>query len=122
MAYIDGFVTPVPSEKREAYKALAALAAPIFLEHGALRVVECWQDDVPHGKVTDFYGAVKAAEGESVVFSWIEWPSKEARDQGNQRVMTDPRLASAEMPFDGKRLILGGFQPLLDQGAAQQSR
>ncbi len=115
MSYVDGFVIPVPAGKKDAYRELAAVAAPVFKEHGALRVVECWQDDVPDGKVTDFKRAVQAEEGESIVFSWIVWPSREARDEGNRRAMADPRLQIvSEMPFDAKRMIFGGFTTLLD--------
>ncbi|WP_136161253.1 DUF1428 domain-containing protein [Sphingomonas flavalba] len=119
MSYIDGFVIPVPEDKRDAYREMAAMAAPIFIEHGATRVVECWGDDVPDGKVTDFRRAVQAEAGENVVFSWIVWPSKAARDAGNAKVMADPRLKDGpqEMPFDGKRLVFGGFSLLLDTGA-----
>src|SRR3954462_10583158 len=83
MAYIDGFVVPVPPGKKEAYREMAAEIGKLFLEHGVQRVVECWGDDVPHGKVTDFYRAVGAQEGEGLVFAWLVWPSKEARDEGN---------------------------------------
>jgi uncharacterized protein YbaA (DUF1428 family) len=115
MSYIDGFVIPVPSGKREAYLAMARAAAPIFREHGATRVVECWGEDVPDGKVTDFKRAVNAEPGENVVFSWIVWPSKEARNEGNRKVMADERFNQfADMPFDGKRMIFGGFELLLD--------
>ncbi len=114
MSYVDGFVIPVPAGNREAYRKVAAQAAPIFKEHGALRVVECWGDDIPDGEVTDFKKAVKAEAAENVVFSWIVWPSKEVRDEGNRKVMADPRLAGAEMPFDGKRMFWGGFRILLD--------
>jgi uncharacterized protein YbaA (DUF1428 family) len=114
MSYVDGFVIPVPAGNREAYRKVAALAAPIFKEHGALRIVECWGDDIPDGEVTDFRKAVKAEGTENVVFSWIVWPSKEMRDEGNKKVMADPRLAGAEMPFDGKRMFWGGFRILLD--------
>ena len=117
MSYVDGFVIPVPADKKEAYRAMAAMAAPIFQEHGATRIVECWGDDVPDGKVTDFRGAVKAESGETVVFSWIVWPSKAVRDEGNKKVMEDPRLKmDGPMIFDGKRLIFGGFEVLLDTG------
>ena len=119
MSYIDGFVIPVPSDSKEAFRAMAAKAAPVFLEHGATRVVECWGDDVPDGKVTDFRRAVQAQTGETVVFSWVVWPSKAARDEGNKRVMADPRMhppSGAEMPFDGRRMIFGGFAPLVDTG------
>ena len=117
MTYIDGFVIPVPAGKREAYRKLAAKAAPIFREHGALEIVECWGDDVPHGKVTDFYRAVDAQENETVVFSWIVWPSREVRDAGNKKVMEDSRMQPGpDVPFDMKRLIFGGFTPILQEG------
>nr|WP_319937566.1 DUF1428 domain-containing protein [Sphingomonas cannabina] len=93
---------------------MAAKAAVIFREHGATRVVEAWGDDVPDGKVTDYKGAVLAEKGENVVYSWIEWPSKEARNAGWEKVMADERMKPpAEMPFDGKRMIWGGFEPIV---------
>lgn len=117
MSYVDGFVVAVPSDKKEAYRAMAAMAAPIFREYGATRVVECWGDDVPDGKVTDFRRAVQAEAGEVVVFSWVVWPSKAVRDVGGKKVMEDPRMKMGDdMPFDGKRLIYGGFDVLLDTG------
>lgn len=115
MAYVDGFVIAVPAEKKADYLRMAATAAPLFREFGATRVVECWGDDVPDGKVTDFRGAVKAEDGEVVVFSWIEYPSKEVRDAANSKMMSDPRMqALSDMPFDGQRMIFGGFAPILD--------
>ena len=117
MSYIDGFVIPVPAGNKEAYRKVAAEAAKIFKEHGATRIVECWGDDVPDGKVTDFKRAVKAEPGENIVFSWIAWPSKAARDEGMKKAMADPRMQPGpDMPFDGKRLIYGGFQVLLETG------
>ena len=115
MSYIDGFVTPVPAGKKAAYQDMCTNAAKIFKEYGATRVVECWGDDVPDGKVTDFKGAVKAGSGENVVFSWVVWPSKQVRDQGNEKMKNDPRMQmTPDMPFDGKRVIMGGFEVLLD--------
>jgi uncharacterized protein YbaA (DUF1428 family) len=117
MSYVDGFVIPVRTTNKQAYRDLAAMAAPIFKEYGALHVVECWGDDVPDGKVTDFKGAVKLEAGETVVFSWIVWPSKTVRDAANAKIMNDPRMQpSGDMPFDGKRMIMGGFEVLLDTG------
>ena len=119
MAYIDGFVVPVLPGQREAYVTMARNAADIFREHGATRVVECLSDDVPHGKVTDFYRAVAAEEGETIAFSWIVWPSREARDAGMAKVMDDPRMQSlGDMPFDTRRMIFGGFQVVLDTNAS----
>ena len=114
--YIDGFVAPVPEGNRDAYLAMAEKAAGVFREHGALRVVEGWGDDVPEGKVTDFFRAVKAEPGERIVFSWIEWPSKEARVAGWEKVMADERMKPdhGNMPFDGKRMFWGGFAPIVD--------
>jgi uncharacterized protein YbaA (DUF1428 family) len=119
MAYVEGFVAAVPAANKEAYRKHAADAASLFKEFGVTRMVETWGDDVPEGKVTDFNGAVKAEEGEVVVFSWFEYPSKEARDAANARMMADPRMKEmgATMPFDGRRMIFGGFAPMVDEGA-----
>ena len=116
MKYVEGFVAAVPVANKEIYRKHAAEAAPLFKEFGATRVVECWGDDIPEGKVTDFRGAVKAKDGEVVVFSWIEYPSKEVRDAANAKIMSDPRMKAMgdQMPFDGKRMIFGGFVPILD--------
>jgi uncharacterized protein YbaA (DUF1428 family) len=115
--YVDGFVIPVPNKNKEAYRKMAEVAAPVFKKHGALKVVECWGDDVPEGKLTSFPFAVKLEPGETVVFSWIVWPSKEVRDKGNEAAMKDPAF-EAYGPnhgiFDGKRMIYGGFAPILD--------
>ena len=91
MTYVDGFVVPVPDGNKEAYRQIAAKAAPVYREYGATRFVECWADDVPDGKLTDFKGAVKAEDGEIVVFSWVEWPSKAVRDEANPKLW--PTLA-----------------------------
>jgi uncharacterized protein YbaA (DUF1428 family) len=117
MGYADGFLVPVPAANKEAYREMAAQAAAVFREYGATRVVEAWGDDVPDGKVTDYRGAVQAQEGENVVFSWIEWPSKQSRDENWQKIMEDPRMQPdpSTMPFDGKRMIYGGFAPIVDE-------
>lgn len=117
MKYVEGFIVAVPAANKETYRNHAAKAVPLFKEFGATRVVECWGDDVPDGKTTDFRRAVKAEEGEVVVFSWFEYPSKEVRDAANEKMMTDPRMKAMgeQMPFDGKRMIFGGFVPILDE-------
>lgn len=116
MPYIDGFVVPVRNDRKDAYRELAAMAAAVFREHGATRVIEAWADDVPEGKVTSFPMAVKLEPDETVVFSWIEWPSREARDAGNAKVMADPRMQmeGKEMPFSMERIIFGGFRPIVE--------
>ena len=116
MFYVDGYLIPVPTAKREVYRQLAESMAALFKKHGALTVVECWGDDVPEGKLTSFSMAVKRADDETVVFSWITWPSRAARDAGMKKVMADPRMqpGSAPMPFDGKRMIFGGFQAIVN--------
>lgn len=115
MSYVAGFVAAVPEAGREAYRSYAAAAAVLFKEYGATRCVECWGDDVPEGKTTDFFMAVKAGAGEVVVFSWIEYPSKEVYQAALQKMMDDPRMQDlGEMPFDGQRMIYGGFLPILD--------
>jgi uncharacterized protein YbaA (DUF1428 family) len=118
MAYIEGFVAAVPAVNKEAYRKHAADAASLFKEFGATRMVETWGDDVPDGKVTDFKGAVKAEQGEVVVFSWLEYPTKAARDAANEKIMSDPRMKEmSAMPFDGQRMIFGGFTPIVDESA-----
>jgi uncharacterized protein YbaA (DUF1428 family) len=113
--FIDGFVIAVPKANEAAYRKQAEGGAPIFRDLGATRVVECWGDDVPHGKVTDFYGAVKAEAEEAIVFSWMEYPDKATRDKAGELMMSDPRFAAlGEMPFDGKRMIYAGFAPVVD--------
>lgn len=116
MTYVDGFVAAVPNKNRDAFRKHAADAAPVFKEHGALKVVECWGDDVPDGKLTSFPMAVKCEPDETVIFSWIVWPSRQARDAGMAKVMADPRLQpdSNPMPFDGKRVIYGGFEVIVE--------
>jgi len=120
--YTDGFVVPVPQGNREAYRELAAKMAKVFREHGANRVVEAIADDVPHGEVTDFYRAVKAEDGETIVFSFIEWPDKQARDDAWAKIMQDDTMKPEDpMPFSGQRMFWGGFEPILDNDLAKAS-
>lgn len=116
MPYIDGFVIAVPTANKDKFIHHANSGDSVFLEYGATRVLECWGDDVPDGKLTDFRRAVQAKDDETVVFSWIEWPDKAARDQGMERAMKDSRLSPENnpMPYDGKRMIFGGFSPIVD--------
>jgi uncharacterized protein YbaA (DUF1428 family) len=114
MSYVDGFVIPVPSGNRERYRASAQKFHDQFKSLGMIRQVECWGDDVPDGKVTDFKRAVDAKADETVVFAWIEWPSKEVRDAANKMIMEDPEMKNMDMPFDGKRMIFGGFEAIFD--------
>ena len=120
MSYVEGFVLAVPAEKEE-FRKHAAEAAPLFKDFGATRQVETWGDDVPDGKVTDFKGAVKAKDGEIVVFSWLEYPSKAVRDAANEKIMSDPRMEDMgkSMPFDGQRMIFGGFAPIVEEEAGR---
>ena len=114
MAYVDGFVLAVPKQKVEEYKALATTAGKVWMEYGAKAYVECAGDDTPYGKLTSFPRAVLATDDEIVFFSWIVYDSKEARDAINAKVMADPRLHEhTDHPFDGKRMIFGGFVPVV---------
>ena len=120
MSYIDGFLIAVPTANKQAFIDHAEKGDSIFTDLGATRVVECWADDVPEGKVTDFGKAVQAGADESVVFSWIEWPDKETRDDAMKKMMSDDfsdeRMDPEKnpMPFDGSRLIFGGFKPVIE--------
>lgn len=115
MPYVDGFVLAVPKQNLEAYKAIAETAGKVWKEHGALAYVECVADDVPYGELTSFPRAVQAKDDETVVFSWIVYESREQRDAVNAKVMADPRLKEgmANMPFDSKRMIYGGFRAFM---------
>lgn len=116
MGYISGFVAAVSASRKDDYLRFAEITAALFREQGATRVVESWEDDVPDGKITDFRRAVLAEPGEVVVFSWIEFPSREVCDKAFEVLMSDTRMAAAgEMPFDGKRMIFGGFSKILDR-------
>ncbi|MGO2497858.1 MAG: DUF1428 domain-containing protein [Vibrio litoralis] len=116
MSYVDGFVAAVPTANKEQYIKHATLAAEMFKDFGALHVVEAWGEEVPEGEVTSFPMAVKAKEDETIVFSWVVWSSKESRNAGWQKMMNDPRMdpENNPMPFDGKRLIYGGFNMIVD--------
>jgi uncharacterized protein YbaA (DUF1428 family) len=116
MSYIEGFVAAVPRANKDAYRKHAAQSVPYFKKLGATRMVETWGDDVPDGKITDFKGAVKAKPDEEVIFSWIEYPDRATRDKANEQIMSDPAMRDMEMPFDGKRMIFAGFEPILDEG------
>ena len=113
--YVDGFVLPIPKKKLARYRQIARLSAKVWRDHGALEYVECVADDVPHGELTSFPRAVQAKDDEVVVFSWITYASREQRDDINAKVMADPRLKMTmdSPPFDGKRMIYGGFKKLL---------
>jgi len=119
MSYIDGFVMAVPSGNKQKFIEHARQVDSVFIEYGAKRVLEGWGDDVKDGKLTDFRRAVQAQENEAVVFAWIEWPDKATRDAAMSKVMNDPRMSPQgnPMPFDGKRMIFGGFSPVLELGA-----
>lgn len=114
IGYVDGCVTPVPAGNKQAYVASVKEKAALLKKCGATRVVDAWAEEVPDGKVTDYKGAVKADAGEKIVYSWIEWPSKEVRDKGWEQASKDPRMQPNNLPFDGQRMIYGGFAPLLD--------
>jgi uncharacterized protein YbaA (DUF1428 family) len=119
MSYVDGFVIPVAPDQKEAYRAMAADAAPMFKEFGAVAIVECFEDDVPDGKVTDFRRAVGAEPGEHIAFSWIVWPSKAVRDEAGKKMMEDSRMQpSRDMPFNMQRMIFGGFEPIFQTGSS----
>ena len=118
MPYVDGYVPAVPRKNQPEYLRLAEVSAEVFKDHGALSVVENWADDVPDGEMTSLPLAVKCEEGEDVVFSWIVWPSREARNVGNMAAMEDPRFQDwdpSNMPFDGKRMIFGGFNTIVER-------
>ena len=116
MSYVEGFVLAVPTANRNAYKKFAEEFGPVFKKYGAERLVECWGDDVPEGKLTSFPMAVKCQSDETVVFAWIEWPSRQVRDEGMKKVMEDQSMQAdpTDMPFDGKRMIFGGFEVIVD--------
>ncbi|HEX6859564.1 MAG TPA: DUF1428 domain-containing protein [Caulobacteraceae bacterium] len=115
--YIEGFVVPVPAANKEAYRKFAADTWPLFKEFGALRLVEAWGDNVPEGKLTDFYRSVAAEPGEVPVFAWLVWPSRAVRDSAQERMRTDARMQPpTDAPFNMQRMIFGAFEVLVDEG------
>ncbi|MDE8651968.1 DUF1428 domain-containing protein [Novosphingobium album (ex Liu et al. 2023)] len=117
--YVQGFIVPVPHARREDYRKMAQDAWPMFEGYGAIRVIEAWGDDVPAGKITDFARSVEAGEEENVVFSYIEWPSREVCDAAAEKMQSDESMMPPEgfvMPFDGKRMVYGGFTPIVTLG------
>ena len=118
MSYVDGFLAAVPLANKDAYIAHAKQMQPVLREFGVIGGWECWGDDLPDGKLTDFRMAVKAEPGERIVFSWVTWPDRATADASHDKMMADPRMAEqfgdgSQMPFDGKRMIHGGFEPLV---------
>jgi uncharacterized protein YbaA (DUF1428 family) len=120
MTYFEGFIVPVPEANKTAYREHATSMGPMVQAIGVRRMVECWDSDVPEGKVTDFRKAVDATPEEKIVFSWFEYPNRQARDAANEKFMSDPQMeemASQPMPFDGKRMIMGGFDAIVEEGS-----
>ncbi len=117
--YVQGFVIPVKDENKDAYRKVAEDFWPIVKDYGALSQVECWEEDVKDGQQTDFRRAVAAEAGEKIVFSWVLWPDRATCDASHEKLMQDPRMEQfgTEMPFDGKRMIFGGFSPIFEGGA-----
>ena len=114
MSYVDGFVAAVPTANREHYLAFSKLTGQVFKDCGALSVVDCWGDDVPEGELTSYSKSVQRGADETVVFGWVVWPSKQARQAGMAKAEKDERLSNADMPFDGKRMIMGGFEVITE--------
>ena len=112
--YVNGSLFAVPNANKAAFRAFCEQMSAIFLDHGASRVVDTWGDDVPAGKVTDFQRAIAAEADETVAFTWIEWSSKEACDAAWEKIMADPRMEKTEMPCDGKRMVFGSFEPVVN--------
>jgi uncharacterized protein YbaA (DUF1428 family) len=123
MTYVQGFVTAVPTANKDKYRKQVSDSAKVFKEFGVKRLVEGWGDDVPKGKVTDFQGAVQAKDDETVVFSWMEFPDKATYDAANKKMMEDPRMKKMmeNMPYDGKRMIYGGFESIVDEAGQGSS-
>lgn len=114
MSYVTGFLTPVPTANKDAYVAAAKQGWDLFRKYGAVKMTECWGEDVPEGKVTSFPMAVKKTPDEAVVFSWIIWPDKQTADSAWKKMEQDPAMKDMQMPFDGKRMMWGGFTPVFE--------
>lgn len=119
--YVQGFVIPVPEDKQDAYRKVAETFWPIAKDYGALSQIECWEADIKDGTTTDFRMAVKAKAGEKIVFAWMTWPDRATAEAAHEKMMSDPRMAEqfgapdgSDMPFDGKRMIIGGFSPIFE--------
>jgi uncharacterized protein YbaA (DUF1428 family) len=119
MMYVQGFVIPVPEGNKDAYREVARKFWPIAKDYGALSQIECWEADIKDGTSTDFRMAVKAESGEKIVFAWMTWPDRATAEASQDKIMNDPRMAEqfggpdgSDMPFDGKRMIIGGFEPI----------
>jgi uncharacterized protein YbaA (DUF1428 family) len=119
MTFVEGFLTPVPTANKDAYKKHAEGAVELFQNLGATRFVEAWGDDVPDGTTNDLKKAVDLKDDETVLFSWLEYPDKATRDEANRKMMEDPDLGNMEMPFDGSRMIFAGFEPIVDVGSSE---
>lgn len=121
MTYVEGFLTPVPTANKDAYKKHAEGAVELFTNLGATRFVEAWGDDVPDGKINDLKKSVELKDDETVLFSWLEYPDKATRDAANEKMMNDPNSAEMmkDMPFDGSRMIFAGFEPIVDEGSSE---
>lgn len=114
MSFVDGYVLACPETAKDDYVAMASKVSGKFKSYGALQVMECWSADVPHGKLTDFYRATQAKEGEAIVFSWVVWPDRATRDAGWSKLMEDPEMRENKPPFDGQRMFWGGFDVIVD--------
>ncbi|MEM7046728.1 MAG: DUF1428 domain-containing protein [Pseudomonadota bacterium] len=117
MPYVDGFVAAVPTKNKEAFIKHSNIAATCFKEFGAIQIVDCWGDDIPDGEITSFPMAVQKKDNETVLFGWVVWPDKATRDTGMQKAMDDPRMQEDinPMPFDGRRIIYGGFEVIIEK-------
>jgi uncharacterized protein YbaA (DUF1428 family) len=114
MSFVDGYVLACPEDAKQAYIEMAQKVGAMLKACGALQVTECWSNDVPRGKVTDFYMATQAKDGEAIVFSWVVWPDKDTRNAGWGKLMEDPEMRANKPPFDGQRMFWGGFDVIFE--------